>query len=379
MFIFKKNSIFCIIIIIQWSMILKFIDLEKPAVKEKTNLQLLSGKDVPDIKIFSLVSEDDFELMTEQWLFSMKDRYKYVKRIGGSRDQGRDIFAYQDENMTILDIYQCKHYDKKLTPSNIYVEIGKLLYYTYNQEYVVPKNYYIVSSKGCGAALTKLIENSDKFKCAIIQNWNSNCKRAITKEKNIELNNEFKRFIKNFDFSIIHEITPLNFLEEFEKTKYYSSWFGLRKFKRKTPPEPSNIIESNELKYVNKLYRAYGSINNSQVTNFKQLSNKYQEHFNIQRRCFYSAEGLKEFSRDSLPTDETFNDLQNQIMAPVKSQILCNTYKNGLECLTSAISVATTLNIGNNSLSEFLKTNDRIGILHQVANEDESVEWTEYE
>ena len=68
MFIFKKNSMFCIIIIIQWSMILKFIDLEKPAVKEKTNLQLLSGKDVPDIKIFSLVSEDDFELMTEQFI-----------------------------------------------------------------------------------------------------------------------------------------------------------------------------------------------------------------------------------------------------------------------------------------------------------------------
>ncbi|MBR2524953.1 restriction endonuclease [bacterium] len=358
---------------------MEFIDLEKPKIKEKTNLQLLSGKDVPDIKIFSLVSEDDFELMTEQWLFSMKDRYKYVKRIGASGDQGRDIFAYQDENMTILDIYQCKHYNNKLTPSNIYVEIGKLLYYTYNQEYVVPKNYYIISSKGCGTALTKLIENPEKFKSAIIQNWNNNCKSTITKEKSIELNTEFETFIKNFDFSIINEITPLNFLEEFEKTKYYSSWFGLRKFKRKTPPEPSNIIENNELTYVNKLYRAYGSVNKSSITNFKQLSNKYQEHFSIQRKCFYSAEGLKEFSRDSLPTDETFNDLQNQIMDPVKSQILCNTYKNGVECLNSAIAVATTLNIGNNSLSEFLKTNDRIGILHQVANEDESIEWTEHE
>ena len=254
---------------------MEFIDLEKPKIKEKTNLQLLSGKDMPDIKIFSLVSEDDFELMTEQWLFSMKDRYKYVKRIGGSGDQGRDIFAYQDENMTILDIYQCKHYDKKLTPSNIYVEIGKLLYYTYNREYVVPKNYYIISSKGCGTALTKLIENPEKIKSTIIQNWNSNCKGSITKAKNIELNNAFKAFIKNFDFSIIHEITPLNFLEEFEKTKYYSSWFGLRKFKRKTPPEPSNIIEKNELTYVDKLYRAYkGMERGNQVEN--ELINQKQ-------------------------------------------------------------------------------------------------------
>jgi len=358
---------------------LEFVDLEAPVIKETTNLQLLSGKDIPDIKIFSLVSEDDFELMTEQWLFSMKDHYKYVKRIGGSWDQGRDIFAYWGDGKMLLDIYQCKHYDKKLTPYDIFVEIGKLLYYTYNQEYVVPENYYIVSSKGCGAKLTRLIEKPEQIKSAIIQNWNNKCKHSITKEKNIELDTEFKTFIKNFDFSIIHEITPLKFLEEFEKTKYYSSWFGLRKFKRKVPPEPSNIIGSNELTYVNKLYRAYGSVNKSNITNFKQLSNKHQEHFNIQRKCFYSAEGLKEFSRDSLPTDETFIDLQNQIIDPVKSQILCNTYNNGVECLNSAISIATTLNIGNNSLSEFLKTNDRIGILHQVANEDENVEWTDYE
>ena len=363
----------------QRSIELNFIDFEKPEIKEITNLQLLSGKDVPDIKIFSLVSEDDFELMTEQWLFSMGDCYKYIKRIGGAGDQGRDVFAYKDENMTILDIYQCKHYDKKLMPSNIYVEIGKLLYYTYKHEYVIPKNYYIVSQKGCGTALTKLIEHPENFKNAILQKWNSNCKSSITKEKNIELNDEFKTFIENFDFSIIHEITPLKFLEEFEKTKYYSSWFGLRKFRRKAPPEPSNEIKNNELIYINKLYNAYGSVNNSHITNFKQLSNRHQEHFNIQRKCFYSAEGLNDFSRDYLPTDETFNDLQNQIMYPVKSQILCNTYKDGVECLNSAITMATTLKIGDNSLSEFLKTNDRIGILHQVANEDENVEWTEYE
>lgn len=143
---------------------LQFVDIEVPIIQEKTNLELLSGKDLPDIKLFSLISEDDFELMTEQWLFSMKNKYKYVKRIGGSGDQGRDIFAYQDENMEILDIYQCKHYDKKITPSDIYLEIGKLLYYTYTQEYVIPKNYFIVSSKGCGATLTKLIESPIKLK-----------------------------------------------------------------------------------------------------------------------------------------------------------------------------------------------------------------------
>lgn len=358
---------------------LQFVDLEIPTIKETTNLQLLSGNNIPDIKLFSLVSEDDFELMTEQWLFSLKDNYRYIKRIGGSRDQGRDIFAYQDENLRLLDIYQCKHYEKKLTPSDIYLEIGKLLYYTFTEEYVIPQNYFIVSSKGCGTALTKLIESPDKIKKSIIQNWSSKCKSSITKEKNIELKDKFKIFVENFDFSIIHEITPLKFLEEFEKTKYYSSWFGLRNFKRKSPPEPPKVIGNEELTYVNKLYKAYGSVNNSSITNFKQLSNKHQEHFNIQRKCFYSAEGLKEFSRDYLPTDETFHDLQNQIIDPVKSQILCNTYNNGLECLNSAIQVATTLIIGNNSLSEFLKTNDRIGILHQVANEDENIEWIEHE
>ncbi len=364
---------------LQVSMVLQFFDIEAPKVQEKNNLELLSENHVPDIKLLSLISEDDFELMTEQWLFSMKNKYKYVKRIGGSGDQGRDIFAYQDEDMKILDIYQCKHYDKKITPSDIYLEVGKLLYYTYTKEYVIPKNYFIVSSKGCGASLTKLIENPNKIKNSLIQNWNKKCKASITSNKQIELKDDFKIFVENFDFGIIQEITPLKFLEEFEKTKYYSTWFGLRKFIRKTTPVPSDTIENKELTYVNKLYRAYGSVNNTNVTNFKQLSNKHQEHFYLQRKCFYSAEGLKEFSRDTLPTEETFKDLQNQIMIPVKTQILCNAYQNGIECLNSAIQIAQTLNIGNNSLKEFLTTQDRTGILHQFANEDENLEWVNNE
>lgn len=360
-------------------MVLQFVDIDEPKVKEKTNIELLSGKDVPDIKLFSLISEDDFELMTEQWLFSMKNKYKYVKRIGGSGDQGRDIFAYQDENMEVLDMYQCKHYDKKISPSDIYLEIGKLLYYTYTQEYIIPRKYFIVSSKGCGATLTKLIESPDKIKSSLIQNWDKKCRTFITSKKIIELKDNFKIFVESFNFGIIQEITPLKFLEEFEKTKYYSSWFGLRNFTRKKPPEPSTSIENKELTYVNKLYKAYGSVNNTNITDFKQLSNKHQEHFNLQRKCFYSAEGLKEFSRDTLPTEETFNDLQNQIIVPVKTQILCNTYKNGVECLNSAIQVAQTLSIGNNSLKEFLTTQDRTGILHQLANEDANLEWVDNE
>ena len=66
-------------------MILEFTDIEKPKIKEKSNLQLLSGNDVPDIKIFSLVSEDDFELMTEQckkgwWYWGSRKRYICLPR-----------------------------------------------------------------------------------------------------------------------------------------------------------------------------------------------------------------------------------------------------------------------------------------------------------
>lgn len=144
---------------LQVSMVLQFFDIEAPKVQEKNNLELLSENHVPDIKLLSLISEDDFELMTEQWLFSMKNKYKYVKRIGGSGDQGRDIFAYQ-----------CKEGFIRNKPNKIDIEIVG------NKEYRYKNNkFHEIITYKTDSLEENSIEATEKF----YYDKNGNLKKII--------------------------------------------------------------------------------------------------------------------------------------------------------------------------------------------------------
>lgn len=51
-------------------------------------------------------------------------------------------------------------YNSALAPSNYYLELGKLCYYTYTKDIPLPKSYYIVASNDIGPTLqTIVIEN----------------------------------------------------------------------------------------------------------------------------------------------------------------------------------------------------------------------------
>ncbi|MFF5995186.1 hypothetical protein AAGS61_10565 [Lysinibacillus sp. KU-BSD001] len=80
---------------------------------------------------------------------------------------GRDVIGYlkySQNDEAEWDNYQCKHYDKALTPQVALLEVGKLCYYTFIGEFTVPKNYYFVSSRGIGPKLAKLIDNPERLK-----------------------------------------------------------------------------------------------------------------------------------------------------------------------------------------------------------------------
>lgn len=97
--------------------------------------------------VLKTMDEDEFERVVGEWAYScLKKEKKYcnVALLGGSGDSGRDLVAYIDGDMQKFDIYQCKRYEKPLTPSMYMVEFGKLCYYTYKDEYEIPNKYYIV-------------------------------------------------------------------------------------------------------------------------------------------------------------------------------------------------------------------------------------------
>ena len=131
-----------------------------------------------------------FEQFTLEWLYGCKkEKYLSIKRIGGAGDKGRDIVGYYSDGT--VDYYQCKHYNAGLAPTNYYMELGKLCYYTYKGEIPIPKEYFIIASNDVGPSLQDLIDDQSALITSLIKNWDVYCKSKITKTEEILLDEPF--------------------------------------------------------------------------------------------------------------------------------------------------------------------------------------------
>ena len=160
---------------------LSFSPIEKP----KIDIELY-GTDIniAPIDKVHIMDEDSFEHFTLEWLYGCKkDKYSSIMRIGGAGDKGRDVIAYRKDGG--VDYFQCKHYNSALAPSNYYLELGKLCYYTYTKDIPLPKSYYIVASNDIGPTLQDLLDNSAQLLSSLLDNWDTYCRFKITKSKEI--------------------------------------------------------------------------------------------------------------------------------------------------------------------------------------------------
>lgn len=222
----------------------------------------------------------EYERVVGEWAYSYlkgsKDYYDVVL-MGGSSDSGRDLVAYLDDTYNRYDIYQCKHYDTPLKPSEYWIELGKLCYYTYVKEYRIPEKYYIVASKGIGAKLRKYIENPTIIGAELIKQWDTYCggKKQILAD-GITLTNELKTYIEQFDFSIIKDISPIKFLEQFSQTNWYKYHFGGGIKKRPVSEKPNETLSSEEKKlpYVKQLLEVYSEEDNCLYEDDNELKRK---------------------------------------------------------------------------------------------------------
>lgn len=115
-----------------------------------TSYHTTYGKTILPIKRVELFSPDEWEEFIEEWLDVKKNEYLEVERLGGAGDKGRDVIAYitdKKKSNYKWDCYQCKHYSAPLTPTQVYVEFGKIIYYTFKNEYPVPKIIILLHQK----------------------------------------------------------------------------------------------------------------------------------------------------------------------------------------------------------------------------------------
>lgn len=176
------------------------------------------------------IESGEFEDIACEWASGYLvhlEHYKNVAQIGGSKDSGRDIVAYLNDNLQEFDIFQCKRYKDPLSPSVYMNEFGKLCYYTMIGKYNKPRKYFIVASNGIGQDLRELIEHPETINNQLIDTWEKYCepKRKIISE-GLPLSVELKEYIQKFDFGIVSEVSPQTLLEQFAKTTWYKYHFG---------------------------------------------------------------------------------------------------------------------------------------------------------
>ena len=87
-----------------------------------TAAQVSGGIPIPAVRLLQVMSSDEWEEFTEEWLTFHKANgtYQLIQRSAGSGDLGLDIVAFTANEgfAKPWDSYQCKHYKHALIPSD---------------------------------------------------------------------------------------------------------------------------------------------------------------------------------------------------------------------------------------------------------------------
>lgn len=333
-----------------------------------------AGLPIPPIERIRIFSAEQWEDFVLEWADSLRDQYGNVERCGGAGDMGRDIIAFDKANPAIWDNYQCKHYQNRLTPGDSWVELGKLVYYTYTKEYTYPRKYFFIAPQGAGTTLSNLLRKPDKLKAQLIDNWDKHCKQGITSTNEVALDAALRTYLDVLDFSIFEAVPSLKIIDQHAKTRWYATRFGGGlPIRPKVAPPPVEIA-AHEMIYVRSLLDAYGDHLKCAIPAVDNLGahDDVREHFNDARLEFYSAEALRTFSRDTLPPG-TFEELQDELHGGIKDEIRGD-YPDGYRRVLSVVKTAKLLPITDHALKERLSLRDKGGICHQLANNGK-VKW----
>jgi len=324
-----------------------------------------------------IMSDTEFEQFASEWLYGCKyEQYNRIVRIGGAGDMGRDIIAsYSNSD---IDYYQCKHYANSLAPSDVYIEFGKLCYYTYTCEIPISKSYFIIPSNGIGPSLQKLIDTPSSINNTLIENWEKHCQTKITKTTPILLDVAFKNYITNFDFSIIKYYPIERILDEHLKTKYGYFRFGSQKIERPSQINVPQEHEDIELTYIKELFSVYSETIRYKISSISDLTSfaRYLNHFQNQRKSFFAAETIRRFVRDTFSDNDEFDVLKEEVYEGIL-EICLQDYDNGFERLTTTLQAATQISTSKSLLDSklhYVGNTERKGICHMLVN-DKKIKW----
>lgn len=351
-------------------------EIKKPTYSENeyTALDLSRGEVITPLKRLEGMEPDAWEKFTLELSEYLSKDYEKMTQCGGSGDLGRDILAYNKDGK--WENYQCKHYSNRLNVAQAITEIGKVIYYSYMQEYTLPSRYYFVTPKGSSSDLIKLFQDVTKIKEELFLRWDKSCKNSIKTKEIIELTDDLKKFIETkVEFKIFEEIPPLKLIQLHRNTKYHSITFGNYHKKRPLVQKAPEEIKDDEYEYIKEFLKALSEYKKYQVTSINISSDStLKKEFNSVRNNFYSAAALESFSRDYLPPS-SFVDLKEQSYEAI-SPTIKQKHENGYDKFLKTSDSAITAPYDSHPLNPFIKIQDKKGLCHHLVNDGEFV-WSE--
>ncbi|WP_211104328.1 ABC-three component system protein [Chromobacterium haemolyticum] len=300
------------------------------------------------------------------------DKYVQVVRLGNANDKGRDVEARLQATLVPdgWDLYQAKHYGNRLTPGNAYPEMAKFFGHLLKKSYPTPRKYYFCAPRNAGPELHDLLADPEALREAFLSAWKGGT-HALDAGL---LTPQMSSLVNGFDFSrfeecLVHDLIGWHALD----TSAHYKLFGIEP-ERGDDPDVPPTAQVDEMTYVNELVKVYSEHSGEKLSlDDVVASEMYRDHFESARVAFYSAEGLRRFSRDIYPEDE-FNKLLEMVKKGVRPSAYSPRHKTGLERHDAAIDAAAKLTVTDSVLYPRLRGGDLPGTCHHLVN-DGDLKW----
>jgi hypothetical protein len=344
--------------------------------KRKIDPPLAAAGISPSILIRSY-DDKEWEIFIQEWTTGFEEKYAFVEILGGAGDKGRDIVAYVDppnDPSHKWDNYQCKHYKSPVQPSDMWSDLGKLCYYSWNGDYTPPRRYFVVAPLEVSPSFKELLKSPEAIRKGLKEHWSKHCEvGGITTTKKVPLDGKLAEFVDTFDFSICRYLPVVDILNQHARTPFWSL-----RFKEQTPVRPPNSLPPGspdpiETRYLEQLFEAYSDHEKTLISNIAEILAYSEHHGHLQRsrEDFYKAESLYRFTKDFVQLG-SFEEFKKQILDGV-IDVHEGEYLSALQRLKSTTQEAVKLPPVPGHLGNLATAGDKKGACHHLANEDKLI------
>ncbi|MGW6401263.1 ABC-three component system protein [Streptomyces sp. NPDC055134] len=334
-----------------------------PALKQPASLS-------PKQMIY-FYSPDQFEEFVYEWARALKHPYVGVDIHGGSGDHGVDVAAYLTPQKLKGDwhSYQCKHYGKQLALAAALPEMLKVFTAVIEGHYVLPSRYVFVAPS-ISRPLVRILATPDELKRVFLGEL-TRPKNKVTAAFPDLLRQAVMALARSTDFSMFEAGNLDDILDLHRTTRHWAERFHQPLPLRPAVPPPPDEHDPSEARYIRQLLDVYTERFGDRASSLPAAREHKTcgEHLRRQREAFFSAEWLRMYARESVP-EGYFEALQKDVYDGV-IEVADRVYPMAWERVQAVLESSVHVQLTETELVTVVRTLDRKGVCHQLANEDQ--------